>query len=125
MLRKTISTLAFAFLSVVMLAATSAHADGPAPLTLQFLGDQGHHQPARRAAELLPALSSRGINVQYSEDVAAVLNADNLAKLDGLIVYANIDRITDDQAKALLNFVIKGGGFVPLHCASFCFRNNE
>lgn len=125
MLRKTISTLAFAFLSVVMLAATSAHADGPAPLTLQFLGDQGHHQPARRAAELLPALSSRGINVQYSEDVAAVLNADNLAKLDGLIVYANIDRITDDQAKALLNFVTKGGGFVPLHCASFCFRNNE
>lgn len=125
MLRKTISTLAFAFFSVVMLAATSAHADGPAPLTLQFLGDQGHHQPARRAAELLPALSSRGINVQYSEDVAAVLNADNLAKLDGLIVYANIDRITDDQAKALLNFVIKGGGFVPLHCASFCFRNNE
>ena len=125
MLRKTISTLAFAFFSVVMLAATSAHADGPAPLTLQFLGDQGHHQPARRAAELLPALSSRGINVQYSEDVAAVLNADNLAKLDGLIVYANIDRITDDQAKALLNFVTKGGGFVPLHCASFCFRNNE
>ncbi|MGI9441792.1 MAG: PVC-type heme-binding CxxCH protein [Rubripirellula sp.] len=125
MLRNTISTLAFAFFSIVMLAATSAHADSPAPLTLQFLGDQGHHQPARRAAELLPALSSRGINVQYSEDVAAVLNADNLAKLDGLIVYANIDRITDDQAKALLNFVTKGGGFVPLHCASFCFRNNE
>ena len=94
-------------------------------LTLQFLGDRGHHQPARRASELLPALSQKGINVQYSEDIEGVLNADNLAKLDGLILYANIDNITDAQATALLNFVRDGGGFIPLHCASYCFRNNE
>ena len=125
MLTQTVSSLAVAFSSLVLYAAASTRAEGPAPLTLQFLGDQGHHQPARRAAELLPALSERGINVQYSEDAAAVLNADNLAKLDGLIVYANIDRITDNQANALLEFVSEGGGFVPLHCASFCFRNNE
>ena len=124
MLKKTASSFAVAFLFVLS-AAASTPAEQPAPLTLQFLGDQGHHQPARRAAELLPALSERGINVQYSEDVPAVLDADNLAKLDGLIVYANIDRITDDQAKALLDFVSEGGGFVPLHCASFCFRNND
>ncbi|MAI34902.1 MAG: glycosyl hydrolase [Planctomycetaceae bacterium TMED240] len=125
MSRIFLSVQAVTFLSVVLVAATSTRAEGPAPLRLQFLGDQGHHQPARRAAELMPALSERGINIQYSEDVDAVLNADNLAKLDGLIVYANIDRITDGQAKALLDFVGQGGGFVPLHCASFCFRNNE
>ena len=125
MSRKSATLLVVPFLSLFLCVAASARAEAPTSLTLQFLGDQGHHQPARRAAELLPALSQQGINVQYSEDVAAVLNADNLAKLDGLIVYANIDHISDDQAKALLGFVNEGGGFIPLHCASFCFRNNE
>ena len=99
--------------------------DSEARLKLQFLGDQGHHQPARRASELLPALQERGIDVEYTEDIEATLSPDNLAKLDGLVVYANIDRISDQQAQALLNFVDGGGGFVPLHCASFCFRNND
>ena len=94
-------------------------------LTLQFLGDQGHHQPARRASELLPALAQRGVDVQYTEDIAAVLTPQNLSQLDGLMLYANIDRISDDQAKALLDFVNGGGAFIPLHCASFCFRNND
>ena len=113
------------FVFVALSGLTSSSAQDLLPLNLQFLGDQGHHQPARRAAELLPALSQRGINVKYSEDIASVLTANNLAKLDGLIVYANIDHISDEQAKALLEFVNDGGGFLPLHCASFCFRNNE
>ena len=28
------------------------------------------------------------------------------------------------KPKALLDFVQSGGGFIPLHCASYCFRNN-
>src|SRR5262249_42714531 len=40
------------------------------------------------------------------------------------IVYANIDRITKDQEKALLDYVSSGKGFIPLHCASYCFRNS-
>lgn len=94
-------------------------------LRLQFLGDQGHHQPARRASELLPELGKRGIDVQYTEDIEGTLNSENLAGLDGLIVYANIDNITEQQADALLTYVQGGGGFIPLHCASFCFRNND
>ncbi len=94
-------------------------------LKLVFLGDSGHHQPARRASELLPVLAARGIDVVYSEDLAATLNEDHLSKLDGLLLYANIDEIADDQAEALLNFVADGGGFIPLHCASYCFRNND
>ena len=32
--------------------------------------------------------------------------------------------IAPQQEKALLDFVDHGGGFVPLHCASFCFLNS-
>ena len=97
--------------------------DGP-DLRLLFLGDQGPHQPARRAAELLPELAERGILVEYTDDVATALTAERLNRFDGLILYANIDRIEPDQAEALLNYVESGRGFVPIHCASFCFRND-
>ena len=33
-------------------------------------------------------------------------------------------RSRKDQEKALLDYVAGGGGFVPLHCASFCFLNS-
>src|SRR5690606_18901988 len=36
----------------------------------------------------------------------------------------NHETITPEQEEALLDFVSKGGGFIPLHCASFCFQNS-
>ncbi len=112
-------------LSVLVLLSAIAPSAGSAadPIRLVFLGDVGHHQPARRAAELLPILQDRGVEVRYSDDVNAVLSDEGLEGLDGLIVYANIDAISDSQASSLLRFVEQGGGFIPLHCASFCFRN--
>ena len=74
------------------------------PLSVLFLGDQGHHRPADRAAQLIPVFHDRGIEVTYTEDVAD-LNPTNLAKYDALIVYANIDAIAPDQEKALLDYV--------------------
>ena len=94
-------------------------------LKLLFLGDNGHHRPGDRAAQLVPVMADRGIEVRYTDDSATALSAETLAQFDGLIVYANIDRIEDDQAKALLDYVASGKGFVPLHCASYCFRNND
>ena len=94
-------------------------------LRLLFLGDQGHHQPALRARQLIPVLAERGIQVDYTEDLGTALSAERLAQVDGLILYANIDRIEPAQAEALLKFVADGKGFIPLHCASYCFRNNE
>lgn len=88
-----------------------------------FLGDQGHHQPAARYKQLAPVLERHGIELTYTEDAEA-LNAQTLSNADAVIVYANIDTISDSQAKALLDYVAGGGGFVPLHCASYCFRNN-
>ena len=89
-----------------------------------FLGDEGHHQPARRYAELEPVLESRGFDLTYTKLVSD-LNAEKLTQYDALILYANIDNIGKEQADALLEYVDQGGGFVPLHCATFCFRNND
>ena len=52
------------------------------------------------------------------------LNAPNLAKYDALMIYANHTSITPEQEKALLDFVAGGKGFLPIHCASFCFQNS-
>ena len=95
----------------------------PPAMKVLFLGDKGHHQPADRAKQLIPVLAKRGIEVNYTDDVSQ-LNLENLKKYQALIVYANIDNILPQQAKALLDYVAEGGGFVPLHCASFCFRNS-
>jgi putative membrane-bound dehydrogenase-like protein len=40
------------------------------------------------------------------------------------MIYANHETITPEQEKALLNFVEKGKGFIPIHSASFCFQNS-
>ncbi|MEM0926131.1 MAG: PVC-type heme-binding CxxCH protein, partial [Planctomycetota bacterium] len=93
-----------------------------ADLQLLFLGDQGGHQPRQRFEELEPFLSSRGIALRYTDDVRDLTLA-NLRDYDALAVYANIDEIEDQYADAILQYVAGGGGFVPIHCASFCFRN--
>ena len=68
------------------------HAD-EAELSLLFLGDNGHHQPALRARQLIPAMAKRGIDVTYTDDFAN-LNAETLGAYDGLIIYANIEKIS-------------------------------
>ena len=95
---------------------------GQEPVKGLFLGDQGHHQPMRRFLELQPTLLERGIELTYTQRLAD-LNKETLGQYDVLVLYANIDRIEQQQADALMAYVESGGGFVPLHCATFCFRN--
>ena len=92
-------------------------------LSVLFLGDRGHHRPADRAKQLIPVLARRGIEIEYTEKVGD-LNPQTLSKYDCLMVYANIGKISPDQEKALLDYVAGGKGFVPLHCASYCFLNS-
>src|SRR5437773_5037878 len=87
------------------------------PLKLIFLGDNGHHQPAARYAQLAPVMKERGIELTYT-DKAEDLNTATLSKYDGLIVYANTTKISPEQEQALLDYVAGGKGFIPLHCAS-------
>ncbi|MBP7142020.1 MAG: ThuA domain-containing protein [Opitutaceae bacterium] len=93
-------------------------------LKVLFLGDSGHHQPALRLRTIAPAMLARGIQLVYTEDVAD-LDPAILKRYDGLLIYANIDRITKAQENALLGYVEAGGGLFALHCASYCFRNSD
>lgn len=112
---------------IAFLLAAAAAAWVPAdevPLRVLFLGDRGHHNPADFAALLTPALKERGIEVEYTENIRRALTPGTLSKYDALIVYANTERITPEQEAALVAYVEGGGGFVPIHCASFCFLNS-
>ena len=113
-----------AVIGLIHCSSIFAGAADSKPLKLLYLGDNGHHQPRARFGQLQPVMKARGIELQYT-DVVGDLNAEKLAKFDGLVLFANIDKIEDDQAKALLDYVASGKGFVPLHCASYCFRNND
>ncbi len=93
------------------------------PLNVLFLGDKGHHKPADRAAQLIPVMATRGIDITYTEAMSD-LNPATLAKYDALMIYANTEHIEPDQEKALLDYVEGGGGFAPIHCASYCFLNS-
>jgi hypothetical protein len=111
---------ALTVVACLLLAGPLSSAD----LRLLFLGDNGHHRPGDRFAQLAPVLFERGITLQYTDDLTD-LTPEVLKQFHGLVVYANIDRIDPVQADALLDFVAAGGGFVPLHCASYCFRNDD
>jgi putative membrane-bound dehydrogenase-like protein len=117
-------SLLWALLLSLTAVLSSTAAEPPArPLTVLFLGDQGHHRPADRAPQLIPVLATRGIDVTYTESMDD-LNPSTLAKYDVLMIYANTERITPEQEKALLDYVENGGGFAPIHCASYCFLNS-
>lgn len=92
-------------------------------LEILFLGDNSHHKPIERVPSLMAALGPKGINVTYTDDLAD-LNPKTLNKYDALMLFANWDEISPSQEKALLDFVASGKGFLPIHCASYCFRNS-
>lgn len=110
-------------LTALCLASTSLPA--AETLNILFLGDNGHHRPEARFHQLEPVLARKGIALTYTDDPAKALQPETLARFDGLLLYANIDRIEPAQADALLEYVASGKGFIPLHCATYCFRNDE
>ncbi len=88
-----------------------------------FLGDNGHHRPAEMVPKIMEALGPKGINFTYTDRLDD-LNPETLHKYDALLLFANHDSIAPQQADALLDFVASGKGFIPVHCATYCFRNN-
>jgi putative membrane-bound dehydrogenase-like protein len=116
-------TVALMQLTLLGLAFTTPTTVKAADLDVLFLGDRGHHQPRARFAQLQPVMADRGIRLVYTE-VVADLNPQILSTYDAILLYANIDKIATAEERALLDFVEAGGGFVPLHCATFCFRNS-
>jgi putative membrane-bound dehydrogenase-like protein len=99
------------------------HAQEQPRIKVLFLGDNGHHKPRDRAADLLAPLARTGIDMAYTDDLDD-LNDDNLGRHDCLLIYANHTAITPSQEAALLKFVEAGKGLVAVHCASYCFLNS-
>jgi putative membrane-bound dehydrogenase-like protein len=116
-------------LALCLLVATSAtslwaQSGQGRRIEVLFLGHVSEHHSSDQAASfLVPALAKDGINFSYSTD-PAVLNPTELAKYDAILLYANHDTISKSQEKALLDYVNSGHGFVPIHSASWCFRNS-
>jgi len=106
-----------------LLALLSWSAPAAEPIKGLFLGDQGHHRPSDRFRQLQPAMARHGIQLEYTESLDA-LDPKVLSRFKVLVVYANHPKITAEQEKNLLGWVEAGGGFVPLHCASYCFLNS-
>src|SRR5688572_11803291 len=109
---------------VLSLAPAPGQAPAPRKLEILFLGHNStHHDSSKYAPMLKAALASEPFNFTYTADPQD-LNDANLARYDELMIYANHTKITAEQEKALLDFVAGGKGFLPLHCASFCFQNS-
>ena len=120
-IRSFASALVFLVTTSIAIGSSFAQNDD---LKVLFLGGaDGSHRPRARFNEFEPVMRERGIALTYTDEMSDV-NAENLAKYAALVVYANIDRIEPAEEKALLDYVAGGGGFVPLHCASYCFRNS-
>jgi len=112
-------------LAILLLpSAVSAQAPRVERLRVLFLGDNGHHQPTRRAKELLPVLAKNGIDLFYT-DSRDDLNSAELGRYHAVMLYNNHVAVSDPQIAALLSFVQGGGGLVVLHCASASFQNSE
>ncbi len=89
-----------------------------------FLGNASlHHNSGKYAPWLAIPMFAKGINMTYTIDTND-LNAENLAKYDGIVIFANYNRISASKEKALRDFVEGGKGLIPLHAASACFTNS-
>lgn len=98
----------------------------PRKIEVMFLGrDQENHSGAEYAPMLASALAKEAINISYTEDLNVLADLEELNKYDALILYANYDEINPDQESGLFEFIESGKGFLPLHCASYCFRNSD
>ena len=96
--------------TILLVLAAVCSSSNAADLKMLFMGDNGHHRPESRFQELAPALEARGIELKYTDRMED-LTPETLAKFDGLVLYANIDRIEDAQANAVLDYVAGGKRF--------------
>lgn len=121
---RCLAPLCLGLLTLWFAGSATAAAASPV-LKVLFLGDNGHHKPAERLRELAPVMMDRGIQLVYTEDVAAALTLPTLQRYDALMIYANLATLTSAQEDALTGYVSQGGGLVALHCASACFRASD
>jgi len=124
------STISMAFLLLCLSCAEEIIPINQGPIEprrmeVLFIGhDSEHHNSQEFLPYLASSLTPRGINFTYTNETSD-LNSDYLKYFDAVAVYANIDEIGKSEERALMHFVKSGGGLVPIHCASYCFRNSN
>ncbi|SFG39001.1 putative membrane-bound dehydrogenase domain-containing protein [Algoriphagus hitonicola] len=97
----------------------------PRRVEILVLGHESeHHNSEKLMMYLGTPLFQKGINLTYTTDPND-LNAEKLNNYDGLMIYANHDEITSEQESALKDYVEGGKALIPIHSASFCFRNSD
>lgn len=112
-------------LSILTFAAFTAFAQQGRRIEVLFLGDSvSHHVPIERVPTIMAALGPKGMNFTYTDKLED-LNPTTLNKYDALMIYANYDEISPAAEKALTDYVASGKGLLPIHCASYCFRNSD
>src|SRR4051812_13323923 len=123
-MKKYLAIVAICLTALLSFKATLQKETKSRRLEILLLGHKSEHHFSEKFAEIVSQeFFKNGINISYTTDVND-LNTETLAKYDGLMIYANYDTISPQQEKALLNFVRSGKGFIPVHCASWCFQNS-
>ena len=89
-----------------------------------FLGDDGHHKPLDRFRQVVGAMTRRGVDLTYVDDLGQV-TPENLRRFDALLLYANTEKVTPAAEKAILDYVAEGHGYAVIHCGSYCFLNSK
>lgn len=95
------------------------------PVRILFLGHDAKHHPSNDYYPMLAeALGPDAIYFDYHTSVEKALgDYDYLSQFDGVLLYANHDTVERRLYENLVKFIEEGGGFIPVHCASYCFRN--
>lgn len=97
----------------------------PRRVEILVLGHESeHHNSEKLMMYLGTPLFQKGINLTYTTDPND-LNEEVLYNYDGLMIYANHDSISPSQESALKDYVQSGKALIPLHSASWCFRNSD
>ncbi|WP_339864263.1 PVC-type heme-binding CxxCH protein [uncultured Algoriphagus sp.] len=96
----------------------------PRRVEILVLGHESeHHNSEKLMMYLETPLFQKGINLTYTTDPND-LNSTKLNNYDGLMIYANHDKISPEQEEALKSYIQGGKALIPIHSASFCFQNS-
>lgn len=100
--------------------------DRSGPVRVLFVGHEAeHHHSGAYAPMLMQSLGRDAIWFDYvTTPEAAFGDGEFLANYDAVLLYANHEKIDPAHWENLKAFIEGGRGFVPVHCASWCFQNN-
>ena len=114
--------LFFAFFVAICFPGSAAEAG---PIRVLFLGHESEkHNSNAYYPMLAKAVGREAIYFDYvTTPQAAFGDAAYLNQFDAVLLYANHPRISPQEWNNLKSYVEQGGGFVPVHSASWCFSN--